>query len=200
MNNYTILKKYSKIITEIEKPIKINNDLLNHDLLNPFLKKYFFDTIEINTVVNTIYLNKIYKFIKKLLEKKGKILFILPDDFIYKQINKNFITLLKKYNHFYSCSENIINGPGLITNLKTLREHKKTDIKKFHLIFILNTEISYTENIIKEATLLQIPVISIVNYKINIINITYPTISDINLQTLMFYYFLKTIFCINLSC
>ena len=195
MNSYSykIVNKYSKLINHIKKPSIYNN---GNELLNPYLKEQFINTISINPFLNIYFFKKISKFIHLFLKKKGTIIFILPNQkhFNDLNINEKFIDLLKKHNyrHFYinPSKPNIINDPGFLTNIWLLNKVKKKDIyqKKF-LIFNLNTDLIYTENLIKEATLLRIPVISVVNNKNIIPNLLYPLIGNINLKKIIFYYF-----------
>ena len=60
------------------------------------LKKHINSFYKININNNLINLNKIYFFLTLNIKKKGKILFILPDEKQYLAINKKFIVILKK--------------------------------------------------------------------------------------------------------
>jgi len=193
-DSYKLFKKYSKVIHQIEKPSIFSN---NNKLLNPYLINQSNTAMSINPFLNISHLKKIYRFVYFFLKKKGKIIFILPDEKKFDNININskFINLLKK-NNYQHCYINpsdlsIQNGPGLLTNMLRLNKTKQKAyrLRKKILIFNLNTDLIYIENIIKEATLLKIPVVGIINDKNIIASLLYPIISDINLKTILFYYF-----------
>ena len=193
-DSYKLFKKYSKVIHQIEKPSIFSN---NNKLLNPYLINQSNTAMSINPFLNISHLKKIYRFVYFFLKKKGKIIFILPDEKKFDNININskFINLLKKnnYRHCYinPSDPGIQNGPGLLTNMLRLNKTKQKAyrLRKKILIFNLNTDLIYIENIIKEATLLKIPVVGIINDKNIIASLLYPIISDINLKTILFYYF-----------
>ena len=73
--------------------------------------------------------------------------------------------ILKKYKHWYILPNTKYKKkfrPGLLTNLIRLNLIKS---KKYpDVIFIFNTNKSFTENIIKESLLLKIPIISTTNF------------------------------------
>jgi len=145
----------------------------------------FFYKININN--NFINLNKIYFFLTHVLKKKGKILFILPNEKQYFDINNKFIVILKKYKQWYilpkAKSKNKVR-PGLLTNLIKLNLIKS---KKYpDVIFIFNTNKSFTENIIKESLLLKIPIVSITNFDFKNKFITYSLI--LKPKLIFFYY------------
>ena len=159
----------------------------NFKLTSTKLKKHINSFYKININNNLINLNKIYFFLTLTLKKKGKILFILPDEKQYLAINKKFIVILKKYKHWYILPNTKYKKkfrPGLLTNLIRLNLIKS---KKYpDVIFIFNTNKSFTENIIKESLLLKIPIISTTNFDFKNKFTTYSLI--LKTKLIFFYY------------
>lgn len=185
---FKILKKINKSFFEIKKHKNLENPFLN-----TYIKSNFNDKYDILIYKNFYILNKIFKFIKVILNKKGKILFILPDSPFYSKLNLTFIQVLKKYNHPYINDYTKIK-PGFLTNLNT------STIKKPDLVFILSTQNNmYLKNALKESFLLKIPIASLINNKNGFNLITFPIISDSKIkQVFFFYFFISNIFSKNI--
>jgi ribosomal protein S2 len=178
------LNIYNRVlaITSTIKEFNISNNLhLRKNLTRLFENEYY-----INLNKNLYHLNKLYNFLTFVVFKKGKILFVLPES----RLNGRFIRVIKKTKHFY-VSNKKTNKPGVLTNLLELNLHKKRKDRQYlpSLICILNKNYKYTVNITREAVLLKIPIISIVDAQNNLVNITYPLIGDLTFNNLKFYYF-----------
>jgi len=149
-------------------------------------KLFYFYKNKINK--NYIVLYKIYRFIQKLLSKKGKILFILPSEENYLKINKKIVKIIKKNKQIYRFD--IKNKPGFLTNLSELNNQTfMIGNKRPNLIFILSNNLISINPVIKESLLLKIPIISIFESQKMYPDITFPIIAKLNKKILIFFYF-----------
>jgi len=183
----TIFKKFFKLINFIEKPIEENNTLVHS-----FLKKDFNEKFSLEITRNFTNLQKIHKFMTNIMKDRGNFLFILPDEKEFWDLNKNFIEFLNKSEISYIHNKSSKRKLGVLTNRCTLNELKevKSRIKEADLIFMLSPDTYYKKIIIKEAFLLNTPIISFLDYETDSANIIYPLIGDLNKTTLAIYYML----------
>ena len=139
-----------------------------------------------NLTYSVIYLKKALKFIEKIVENRGLILFLgsINNNFILKFININNGI---KLNHF---TFSFKNGwfPGLLMRYKNIKRIPD-------LLIILDADPSLYIMIIKEANLCKIPVIFILDSLQTFDIISYGIPSAVNYTLLSLY---ENLFCTSL--
>lgn len=190
--NSKLLNKYMSCINSLYSGRMNQFEKQNVNLtLNEYISKVFTNRVEIDLNKNLNFLFKILSLVTLIIQKKGKILFILPIGKKYNSINKKFIKILDKYSH-YHISSYIQNKPGILTNYMFVTD-KNTTKKNPDLIFIFgNNSNFYYRNIIKESLLMNIPIVNVINYRNAYTDIAYPVLSELKLNNIIFFYFLLT--------
>jgi|SRR5579885_45376 len=105
--------------------------------------------IDINNTISTI--QTVIKYIRSILSNKGKLLIVSDEEY--------FNTILNSYSDFVKHKRYCLNG--FLTNKEGIKE----DIFIPDCIFIFNPDMNI--NLIKEANLLKIPVIALINTNTN---------------------------------
>ena len=136
-------------------------------------------------------LRSIYYLVRfHFITNPNNILFILPEEKKYEKINKEFIEIFNLYDINFIHNKSFKKVLGFLTNFKQLNivQNKNLKNKKPSLIIMFNTDDFYKNGVIKEADLLNIPIISLKSSDTICSKLYMPLIGNLNYKTFNFYH------------